>query len=250
MATVVGVKGSAPRHVGAKMLVLGDGTIEGTIGGGELERRVIDEAMRDRRLDEPRLTTFVLDGKRSLQVCGGQVDVFFEPVVPSKRIVIAGGGHIGLALSVVVKLLNYQVIVLDHRRDFVSRSRFPHADQLICRSYASGMRSISPDETTAVVIVTHGHAHDEVCLEAALRSQAGYIGMIGSRSKKKMIWERMRKKGFSSADLGRVHTPVGLDIGAETPAQIAVSIAAELIRVWDQGVKNGLKSQYRDGRER
>jgi xanthine dehydrogenase accessory factor len=147
------------------------------------------------------------------------------------RLVIAGGGHIGLGLSLIAKLLGYEVIIVDNRREFSDKIRFPHVDRVICGRYEKVLPKLAMDAKTAIVIVTHGHLHDASVLAAALASEAGYIGMIGSRRKIRHIFGQMRRKGFSSRRLKDVYTPIGLDIGAETPEEIAVAIAAELIKI-------------------
>lgn len=232
VATVVESIGSSPRKVGARMIVNADGSIQGTIGGGALEKIVIADALAARRRKRSFLKIYPLDKKSGLQVCGGKVSVFIECVEPSRKLVICGGGHIGLALSYIAALLGFRVTVLDHRRDFASRRRFPHVDEVICAPYASALKKKVIDAGTLLVIVTHGHAFDEVCLEAALKTQAGYIGMIGSRKKIRFIFDRLKDKGFKEAALKKVYTPIGLDIGAETPEEIAVAIAAEIIQVF------------------
>ncbi len=231
IATVVESIGSSPRKVGARMIVDADGSIQGTIGGGALEKIVINDALSALGRKKSFLKTYPLDKKSGLQVCGGKVSVFIECAEPSLKLVICGGGHIGLALSYIAKLLGFRVTVLDHRRDFASPRRFPHVDEVVCAPYASALKKRAIDAGTFLVIVTHGHAFDEVCLESALKIPAGYIGMIGSRKKIRFIFDRLKGKGFKEAALKKVHTPIGLDIGAETPEEIAVAIAAELVKV-------------------
>lgn len=229
-ATVVASQGSSPRHVGAKMFVFADGSIAGTIGGGGLEKLVTKDALEALKRKKSFLKTYSLDKKRGLQVCGGEVSIFLDVMKPSRTLIICGAGHIGLALSVMAKLLRFRVIVLDNRRDFANSKRFPHVDKIICGGYIRSLRKAGVDSKTSVVIVTHGHAHDAECLEAALETKAGYIGMIGSRKKIAFVFERLRKKGVSARRLRDVRAPIGLDIGAETPEEIAVAIAAELIQ--------------------
>lgn len=230
LATVVSSVGSSPRKVCAKMLILGDGSIQGTIGGGALEKKVISDALRVLRRGFSELKTYPLDERSGLQVCGGKVSIFLDLIKPQRELVIAGAGHIGLALSLVAKLLGYSVTIVDERKDFANKKRFPHVDRIVCGPFGRSLdRSIRSAEC-AVVIVTVGHKGDEICLERSLRRGAAYIGMIGSKAKIAKIFSSLRKKGFSGSELKKVYSPIGLDIGAQTPEEIAVSIAAELIR--------------------
>jgi xanthine dehydrogenase accessory factor len=231
MATIVASSGSAPRKVGARMLVFGDASIAGTIGGGALEKLVIADAMAARKRHQSFLKVYPLDKRSGLGVCGGKVSLFIECLEPSRRLVICGAGHIGLALSFVAKMLGFNVAVVDHRRAFANAGRFPHADRIFCASYASALKKAAIDADTSIVIVTHGHVFDEASLAAALKTRAGYIGMIGSRKKIRFIFDRLRKKGFKPSALQSVYTPVGLDIGAQTPEEIAIAIAAQIIQV-------------------
>lgn len=230
-ATVVASFGSSPRKIGAKMVVFGDGEIEGTIGGGALEKAVIADALVALKRRKSFLKEYLLDRRSGLQACGGKVSIFIDVLEPSLKLMICGAGHIGLALSLIAKLLNFTVVVVDNRRAFANEDRFPHADQIICGPYVKAFKKVAPDQNTYVVIVTHGHLHDAECLEAALKSEAGYIGMIGSRLKIKHIFSQFLKKGFRRNQLDQLHSPVGLDIGAQTPEEIAVAIAAEMIKV-------------------
>jgi len=229
VVTVVASHGSTPRKVGVKMCVFADGRFEGTIGGGALEKLALEDARRALKKKASFLKSYPLNKEAGLQVCGGAVDLFFDVVVPARRLVICGGGHIGLALSYMGKLLDFEVTVLDHRRAFCNTKRFAHADHVVCRPYRAALGPLARDKDTFVVIVTHGHAFDEVCCAEALKTPSRYIGMIGSRKKIATVFANLRKQGFSKKDLGRIVSPVGLDIGAESPAEIAVAIAAQLV---------------------
>ncbi|HQP91489.1 MAG TPA: XdhC/CoxI family protein [Candidatus Omnitrophota bacterium] len=230
VTTVISSSGSSPRKVGAKMIVSKDGSICGTIGGGALEKTIIKDALDALKRKRTCLKTYSLNRGDGLQVCGGKVDIFFEIVEAQKKLVIMGAGHIGLALSFIGKLLGYNVVIIDNRSDFANRKRFPHVDKIVCSSYSKAFKDINVDFRTAIVIVTHGHLNDEECLQRALKTGAGYVGMIGSRSKIKLLFNNLLKKGFKKTDLQKVHSPIGLDIGAETPEEIAVAIAAELVQ--------------------
>jgi xanthine dehydrogenase accessory factor len=230
-ATVVACGGSAPRHIGAKMVVSSEGLVAGTTGGGALEKRVLNDAICALRRKKSYLKTYSLNKKDGLQVCGGRVSIFIEVIAPQETLVICGGGHIGLALSGIAKLLRFRVVVFDNRRAFANAKRFSHADQVVCGAYPELLGKFPADAKTSIVIVTHGHVHDAACLEAALKTKAGYIGMIGSKTKIEFVFKDLKIKGFAAKRLEQVHAPIGLDIGAETPEEIAVAIAAEMIQV-------------------
>lgn len=234
LATVVASRGSAPRKIGAKMIVFKDGSIQGTIGGGGLEKLVIADAQKALRQESSFLKEYPLDKKSGLSSCGGKVSIFIETLAPKKRLVIAGAGHIGLALSFLAKLLGFDIVIVDNRRAFANKERFPHADKIICDGYAKAFKRISADENTYIVIVTHGHAFDTECLEAALATRAGYIGMIGSMIKIRHVYGVLMKKGIKRSALEKVHAPIGLDIGAETPEEIAIAIAGQLVETLRQ----------------
>ncbi len=234
VATVVASSGSSPRKIGARMLVCDDAAAFGTVGGGGLEKLAIGDALAALKKKTSFLKTYSLKKGDGLQVCGGEVSIYYDVVSPRRHLVIAGGGHIGMSLSLIAKLLGYEVTIVDNRKEYASRNRFPHADHVICGRYEVALPKAAVDETTAIVIVTHGHLHDAVALRLALKSKAGYIGMIGSRAKIAHIFSQMRRLGFSPARLKQVHTPIGLDIGAESPEEIAVAIAAELIKEYRQ----------------
>jgi xanthine dehydrogenase accessory factor len=232
MATVVSSSGSSPRKIGAKMVVSCDGSILGSIGGGGLEKLVIADALAALKRKKTFLKEYPLDRKSGLQVCGGRVSIFIEVVERQKTLVIAGAGHIGLALSFIAKLLDFRIIILDNRREFANESRFPHADKIICGPYKKGFKKLTLDKDSFIVVVTHGHAHDAACLASTLKTKAGYVGMIGSRAKIRHVFEGLLKKRFKKAQLDKVYTPIGLDINAETPEEIAVAIAAQLVKVY------------------
>jgi len=236
IVTVVASHGSTPRKIGAKMCVFADGRAEGTIGGGALEKLALEDARRALRKKTAMLKSYPLDKGSGLQACGGRIDLFFDVVRPEQRLVICGGGHIGLALSYLGKLLDFHVTVLDHRRPFASTKRFGHADRVVCKPYRTGLRPLAKTKDTLIVIVTNGHVFDAVCCAQALKTPSRYIGMIGSRKKIAAVFAELKKKGFSTKDLRRIVTPIGLDIGAESPAEIAVAIAAQLVEVrYEQG---------------
>ncbi|MBS1271239.1 MAG: putative xanthine dehydrogenase subunit A [Candidatus Marinimicrobia bacterium] len=221
---------SAARHAGSKMLVLGDGNIVGTIGGGKLERDAIAEASRVSSEQGMVEKSFVLNEENDM-LCGGKAELLFEPVGLKEHLVIFGAGHIGQALAPLAKQAGFRVTIADDRPEYANAGRFPDVDEIVSEEYPAIFEGISLFERSYVVIVTNKHVYDEEVLRFALDQPYKYIGMIGSRNKSRKALDHLRKDGFSEELLSTVHTPVGLDIGAETPFEIAVSVLSELIAV-------------------
>jgi xanthine dehydrogenase accessory factor len=241
LATVTAAQGSSPRGVGAKMLVLADGTTVETVGGGVLEKQVVSDALACLASGSSRSETYQLrpEGEHALgALCGGEATIFLEVHAPDRSLIIIGAGHIGQRLGALAKLLDYVVVVLDPRQEMVTRERFPQADQLICGDPARAAELCTIGEDSHVVIVTHGHEYDAAALRATVATQAAYIGMIGSASKVRAIFARLSDEGVAPELLARVHSPIGLDIGAETPAELALCIMAEIVAV-SYGKLNG-----------
>ncbi len=238
VATIINTTGSTPREAGAKMLIREDGSIWGTVGGGCLEARVWQEARKIMQEEKPRILHLDLTGKEAEDlglICGGVMDVYIEPVLPPPRVFIFGGGHISLYLAKLTSMVGFQVTVIDDRPEFASKERFPEADEVIAEEFSSIFRRLKINLGSYVVIVTRGHTYDQEVLEWALKTKAKYIGMIGSRKKIQTIYKNLQEKGFPAEDFLRVHAPIGLDIGALTPEEIAVAIVAEMIAVRRKG---------------
>jgi xanthine dehydrogenase accessory factor len=234
LVTVVSASGSTPREEGAKMLVKPDGSIIGTIGGGSLEAQIIDEAVKVIRQGKPRRLHRSLTAKEAGEegmICGGDLEVFIEPILTPPTLYIFGGGHIALALTKMGKLCGFKIAVIDDRAEFASAERFPEAEFVLAEDFTKSFAQLRIDKSSYIVIVTHGHRHDEVVLEWAVSTPAKYIGMIGSKTKNETIFSHLRDRGVSKEHLDRVHAPIGLEIGAQTPEEIAVSILAEVIEV-------------------
>ena len=232
LATVVEAVGSTPRKAGAKMLILADGTTVDTIGGGKIELQVIEDAREALRRGESRMAEYELrpTGEHALgMVCGGETRVFLEVTLPVSTLLVIGGGHIGQKLCPMGKLLGFRVVVLDSRADILTGSRFPDADELVVGHPTETASLVRLDERTHVVIVTHGHLHDKDALRAVLASPAPYIGMIGSRAKVRTVFDELVDEGVSPEALTRVHSPVGLDLGGQTPGEISLAILAEIV---------------------
>jgi xanthine dehydrogenase accessory factor len=234
LVTIVSATGSTPREEGTKMLVKPDGSILGTIGGGNLEAQVIEEAIKVIKQGKPKRLHMSLTAKEAEEagmICGGDLEVFIEPILTPSTLYIFGGGHVSLPLAKMGKLLGFKIAVIDDRVEFASTDRFPEADILLAEEFTSSFPKLKIDKSSYIVIVTRGHQHDELVLEWAVGTPAKYIGMIGSQTKVKTIFSHLLAKGVSKEKLDRVHSPIGLAIGAQTPEEIAVSILAEIIKV-------------------
>ena len=234
LVTIVSATGSTPREEGAKMLVKPDGSILGTIGGGSLEAQVIEEAVEVIKQGKPKRLHMSLTAKEAEEagmICGGDLEVFIEPVLNPPTLCIFGGGHVSLPLAKMGKTLGFKIAVIDDRADFASTDRFSEADTLLAEDFSKAFPQLKIDKSSYIVIVTRGHQHDELVLEWAVGTAAKYIGMIGSQTKTETIFSHLLAKGITKEQLDRVHAPIGLEIEAQTPEEIAVSILAEVIKV-------------------
>jgi xanthine dehydrogenase accessory factor len=231
LATLVSVEGSTPRELGSKMLVYADGQIEGTIGGGGMEAAVIDAAREALARGVPRLLRYELRDpvEGDLGICGGEAAVFVDVIAPRPTLLVVGAGHVAMPVAELGHQCGFRVVVVDDRPDMVSAARFPYASERIAGDIAATLKQMDLTAQWHVVIVTRGHAHDLEALKAVVGSEAAYVGMIGSRRKVRLTYERLEADGVPESLLERVYAPIGLDIGAQTPAEIAVSILAEII---------------------
>jgi xanthine dehydrogenase accessory factor len=232
VATIVSVRGSIPSFKTAKMLVRDDGSIAGTIGGGCVEAEVWQAAREVMEAERPRTLTFDLNNDPKYDtglVCGGTLEVFVEPVLPLAELYIFGAGHVAASLYRVAGMAGFDVTVIDDREAYASRERFPEAQEVIAEDFDKAMARLVPSESSYIVIVTRGHRDDMRVLRWAVKTPARYVGMIGSKRKTIGIFKELQKEGIPAHLFDRVHAPVGLDIGAITPEEIAVSITAELI---------------------
>ena len=234
LATVVGGEKGSPGKTGFRMLVFPDGKISGTVGGGLLEAKVREEALRCISDKKTRLLELALDDESADSIgvlCGGKVEVFVEPIQGASTVYVFGGGHIAVPLVQFAKTLEFAVVVVDDRQDFANKERFPQADEVKVGEFANVTKTMNFCEGDCVVIITRGHAHDETVLKECLSKARlpGYIGMIGSREKIARTFANLREQGISQDLLANVKAPIGLDIGAKTPAEIALSIIAEII---------------------
>jgi xanthine dehydrogenase accessory factor len=233
MATIVHTNGSIPSFESSRMLVREDGSILGTIGGGCVEAEVWAAAKDVLKLEAPRKMIFNLNNEASYDnglICGGTLEVFVEPILPQPTLYIFGGGHVSMALAAAAHTAGFNIGVIDDREQFANLERFPMATE-VYTSYEDAFAKIKPNASSYLVIVTRGHRDDMRVLGWAVGTEARYIGMIGSKRKVLSVYKALEKEGIDPHKFDRVHAPVGLDIGALTPYEIAVSIAAKLIGV-------------------
>ncbi len=234
VATIVNSRGSIPSFQSAKMLIRDDGSIAGTIGGGCVEAEVWQAAREVITQEKPRTLTFDLNQDPKYDtglVCGGTLEIFIEPVLPVPLLYIFGAGHVAIELFKVARNAGFDCIVTDDRSAYANLERFPNALQVIARDFDEAVRELTPGESSYIVIATRGHRDDMRVLRWAVQTPARYIGMVGSKRKAITVFRELTREGLSPDLFDRVHSPVGLDIGAVTPEEIAVSIVAELIAV-------------------
>ncbi|SJZ66417.1 XdhC family protein [Consotaella salsifontis] len=232
LATIVKVEGSVPSHSSARMLVREDGSIVGTVGGGAAEWQAIAMAKETMESGRSQMLSLSLKANPALEpgmVCGGNLDIFIEPIVPATVLYLFGAGHVGLMTARAASLVGLKVEVVDDRPEFANAERFPDAEAIHVGDLDAVTASLEPNARALVFIATRSHELDRQILAWALTKPGGYIGMIGSKRKVQTVFNQLRLEGFSVEDFARVHAPVGLEIGAATPEEIAVSVVAEMI---------------------
>jgi len=243
LCTVVKSSGSTPRHATSKMLVFPDGHILGTVGGGGLENRVIEEALAALKDGKSRLLEYSMtdSARGDVGICGGQVEVFVEPILPPATVVVIGGGHVGKAVAHLAKWLGFRVAVSDDRPEFCTPQANPDSDEFYPLPLTELPIHLNISPQTYLVLTTRGNNVDVAGLPALLESQAGYIGVIGSRRRWSETCKGLHEAGITAEQLKRVHSPIGIGVGAETPEEIAVSIMAEILMVRGGGSGKHMK---------
>ncbi len=231
LATVIDVASSAPREVGAKMVVLPDGSIVGTVGGGPFEAAVIEEALRI--LSEkggPKRASYDLDSFEGMR-CGGVVEVFLDPLPSRPRLVIVGAGHVGTRLARLAAEIDLPHAVIDDRPEYADPARFPKAHRVVCAPLDRDPFARLPiEDQDAIAIVTRRNDLDTACLAAAMSSAASYIGMIGSRKRVDLTFRDLERMGLKPLEDPRVRAPIGLKLGDRTPGEVALAILAEVVQ--------------------
>ena len=251
LATIVHTNGSIPSYESSRMLVREDGSIVGTIGGGCVEADVWAAAKEVMEKESPRKMTFQLNNEANYDnglICGGTLEVFVEPILPQPVAYIFGGGHISMALAKSASEAGFGIVVIDDRDQFANKERFPMAQELYT-SYEDAFARLTPNAASYLVIVTRGHRDDMRVLAWAVRTQARYVGMIGSKRKVISVYQALEKEGYAPEGFSRVYAPMGLEIGALSPEEIAVSITAELVAVRRNSSSAQHKKLQREVRE-
>ena len=232
LATIISTKGSTPRGITSKMLVYPDGRIKGTIGGGAVEALVMKKAIECLKKGESGIFNFDLTAKGNTgMICSGKAELFIEVYNKAFKIVVLGAGHVSQKLSEAFNVAGYSHIIVDDREEFASEERFPNASKVLVEEPYEALNKIKVDANTYIVIVTRGHSSDKECLLASMKSKAAYIGMIGSKSKVAKTFEDLKKKKMDPFKDERVFSPIGLNIGGETPGEIAISVLSEIMAV-------------------
>ncbi len=230
VATIVSASEGSPRKSGTKIIVFSDGNAEFTIGGGLLEEETIKkctEAIRKKKNEKIKIE---FQEEKSGMLCGGEAEIFIEVYKMQEKTIIFGGGHIGMALSKLLDVLAMPYMVVDDRKEYADKERFPNACKVVVSDYGKVKQNISVQENSYCVIVTHGHKGDKDVLSTLINSPAKYIGMIGSKNKIQKVFGQLKGEGLNITD-SRIYSPVGLDIGGETPEEIALAILAEIIKI-------------------
>ena len=234
LVTIIRTEGSTPQRVGAKMLVFADGRTVGTIGGGGYENDAFWKARKSLETRRSQVVRYELAddiAEESGLICGGQMEVYIEPLDAAAHLYLIGAGHVSYHLAQAASQVNFKIHVLDDREKFANQERFPNATEITVDDIPSWLTSATFQNNAYVVILTRGHTHDLDALRALVPRDLRYLGLIGSRAKVARLYSALQEESISLDTLTQVHAPVGLDIGAVSPQEIAISILAELIAV-------------------
>ena len=250
LATVVHAEDSTPRSTGARMIVYQDGTTEETVGGGALEKRVIEDAVQFLADGKSERVVYDLgtgkEGVATGMICGGRVEVLLESFRIGTKLFIFGAGHVGRKLAELAEVLGIAFWMIDNREDYARVELFPGAAGVIHAEFRESFERLPIDENSYVIIVTYGHQYDGVCLEEAVKTPARYIGMIGSKKKVKTLLETLSKKGMKVDDQ-RIFAPIGLNLGDNSPGEIGISILAEILKLKSGGNGGHMREALRLG---
>ncbi len=234
LVSIIESKGSTPRSVGTKMIVLHDGTVHGTVGGSAVEALVIREAQECIKTGSYKKVMHDLNDHEKHDtgmICGGKMEFFIEPINLASHVYIFGGGHCGYPLARFAHQVGFQYTIIEDRPEFAQQERFSDASDIKLGDVEQIAKEMEFCDRDFIAIVTRNHELDYHTLRQVIGKPAAYIGLIGSKTKRAQIFKKLENDGFSKADMDRIHTPIGLDIGAETPEEIAISILAEMIAV-------------------
>ncbi len=232
LATIISTKGSTPRGITSKMLVYSNGRIKGTVGGGAIEGLTIKKAIECIKKGESGIFSFDLTAKGNTNmICSGKAEIFIEVYNKAFRIIVLGAGHVSFKLSEAFDVAGYSYTIVDDRAEYTNKERFPNASKILTEEPYKALDNLKPDNNTYIVIVTRGHSSDKECLLASMKSKASYIGMIGSKSKVAKTFEDLKKEKMDPLKDERVFSPIGLNIGGETPGEIAISVLSQIMAV-------------------
>lgn len=243
LCTIIDSSGSTPRHQSSKMLVYEDGHFIGTVGGGEVEIRVIQEALAALKDGKPRVLKYnMVDPQQGDPgVCGGTLEVYVEPILPDPLVLLIGGGHVGRAVVHLAKWLGFRVAVSDDRIEFCNKEANPDADEFYPVLMQDLPKNINFNSQTYIILTTRGASVDIDGLPALLDHPFAYLGVIGSKRRWAVTQKALIEKGVSVEKLAKVHSPIGLELKAETPEEIAVSIMAEVLMLKNSGTGKSMK---------
>ena len=232
VVTIVSSDGSTPRHSG-KMIVYADGSISGTIGGGRMERMAVDDAVAAIKAGANAFKEYNLTAEGNTKmICGGEMSVMIEVTQAKPLLVMCGAGHVGKSLIKVARMVGFEVLLVDNRAEELIMDKIEVANRFEpVKNFATDMLKLNIPEGAYIVIATFGHKHDADALAAALQLKAAYVGMIGSKGKVGANFDKMRSLGFTDEQIAKVYSPIGLDLGGETPDEIAISVIAEILTV-------------------
>ena len=235
LATVVQGAEKTPGRTGFKMICYQNGKFEGTIGGGELERLALDKAQEVFKNQESQLLHYELTEDGIGMQCGGRATVFLEYIPTNKRVFLFGAGHLCRSMLPLLKSISFEVHVIDNRADFANKDRLPNADGIYATDYLTFLSDFHFSEQDAIIIFTHGHAHDFEILDEICKKniQVKYIGMIGSKIKVKQAVDKIKINNYNGNLIEKIHAPIGLNIGKTTTQEIAIAIAAEILAVYN-----------------
>lgn len=235
LVTVTATKGSTPRKAGTMMLVRSDGSTIGTVGGGVTETVAAREALEALRNGKAFMQNYTLDedpdGKSTGSICGGKMDVFFSPTLPNNVLYLFGGGHVGKATASIAAEAGWRVEIFDERSGLVTRERHPKAAAFHSGDVLESARELEFGPQDYVILMTHTHERDFALLKEIIGKDAGYIGVIASRTKAVLFRKELAAAGYSSEAIEKIHMPIGLSIHAQTPEEIAIAIVAQMIEI-------------------
>ena len=236
LVTITEIKGSTPRDEGSLMLVWEDGKSFGSIGGGKIEYTVIQESVEALKAAKSRIFNHSLTPQGDLKMeCGGEASGFIRVFVPEKKLIIAGGGHVGEKVLEPANFLGFKCTIIDDREEYVAKESLQKASDIIITHYNEAFQKITVTKDTYIVIATKGHAGDLDFVKEALKTEAKYIGLIGSKVKHVFIRNSLIQDGFSEEEINRIYGPVGLNISNQLPEEIAVSIMSEILLIKNNG---------------